>query len=329
MSSSLHTLRNITMGLSIAVVGLISISAQAAEPSKPISLIVPYPAGGPSDGTGRVIQPILAKILQKDVIVENVGGAGGALGAQRILRSGPDESHILVASPNETILAPLSNNALTYKPTDYTLAGVFGAIPYALVSRPSLEPNNIDELITYLRNAEKAPLSYGSMGHGSLNHLAGEDFRARTGSHMFHVPYNGGAPLIQALIGGHVDISFVTFTRDVLQQVHSGNLKFYGLTLAERPNAFAELPTVNEGSMLKDFEYSIFVGLAVDARTRPEFVQKLNESVSASLQDPGLKNRLQGFGYIEVPEMDIAATEKFYLEHASKFRELSAAIQHD
>src|SRR5690606_32772782 len=141
-------------------------------------------------------------------------------------------------------------------------------------SRPSLEPNTIDELITYLRNAEKTPLSYGSMGQGSLNHLAAEDFKAHIVGHMFHVPYKGGAPLIQAMLGGHVYISFVTFTQDVLQQIRAGHLKFYGLTLAKRPAVFADLPTVNEGSMLKDFEYSIFVGLAVDTRTRPEFVQK-------------------------------------------------------
>jgi len=329
VKTGLRSTRAIAMGLSLALANFFGVAAQAVEPSKPIHLIVPYPAGGPSDGTGRVIQPVLAKILNKDVIVENVGGAGGALGAQRILRSGPNEANVLVASPNEIILAPLSNNALTYKATDFTLAGVFGAIPYALVSRPTLEPDSIDQLIAYLRDASHAPLSYGSMGHGSLNHLAGEDFKSRIGGNMFHVPFKGGSPLIQALIGGHVDISFVTFTRDVLQQIQAGNLKFFGLTLAHRPEAFKELATVNEGQLLKGFEYSIFVGLAVDAQSTPEFMQKLNESVSESLEDPALKERLLSFGYIEVPPMDVAATKAFYSEQAHKYQKLSAAIAHD
>ena len=169
-------------------------------PSKVITIYVPYSAGGISDQQARTIAPHLSKALGQPVVIENLTGANGSIAAQKMLSSPVDGHSMMVVSPNETILAPLTITGLKYQAEDFRLLANGIAAPTALLARPTLDVNNLNELLAY---AVAKELRYGSVGLGSMPHLTAEDFRQRTGARLLHVPYRGGAPMIQDMMAGH------------------------------------------------------------------------------------------------------------------------------
>ena len=191
---------------------LISTAAWAQSfPTKPVSLVVPYPAGGVSDVIARSLNNVLAKHLGQPVLVENLGGASGGIAAQKVLNGPADGYMIFQGSPNELILAPLSNAAIKYKPEDFRLVQMITINPLAMLARKDLPATNGDELIAFARKTAKdgKPLTYASVGPGSLYHLLGEHMSKVTGVPMTHVPYKGGAPAVQDLMAGQVDFMLI------------------------------------------------------------------------------------------------------------------------
>jgi tripartite-type tricarboxylate transporter receptor subunit TctC len=172
---------------SLCAAAALALPAFAQVPAGSMTqLVVPYPAGGPTDAIARAISPAMSKALHRTVIVQNTAGASGALAAQKVLDAPPDGQLVLVGDPNGTVLAPLALSAVRFKPEDFVMVRNLGTSPFALVGRATLA-STLDELVA----ARPKGLTFGSSGIGSLNHLAGEDFRARTGLDMVHVPYPG------------------------------------------------------------------------------------------------------------------------------------------
>lgn len=216
-------------GLSALTLGSAPAQAQAqAFPTKPVSLMVPYPAGGLSDAIARVVEKPLSKALGQMVMVENLGGVSGALGAQKVLGAPADGHFLYQGSPNELILAPMALQAVKYRSEDFRMVQIIGAFPMAVLARKDLPASNLDELAALAKKAaaEGKPLTYGSVGIGSFYHVLGEHFSHLAGAAMTHVPYKGMAPLSTDLAGGQVDLSFIVVGAKDVALVEQGRIKF-------------------------------------------------------------------------------------------------------
>ncbi|HNB46313.1 MAG TPA: tripartite tricarboxylate transporter substrate binding protein, partial [Burkholderiaceae bacterium] len=228
-STKRQTLKTL-LGLSMAGALVATAAAPAMAqsfPNRQVNLMVPYPAGGLSDAIARTVEKPLAKALGQMVIIENLGGVSGALGAQKVLSTPADGHMIYQGSPNETILAPLALQAVKYKSEDFRMVQIIGAFPMAVLARKDLPANNIDELAALAKKAaaEGRPLTYGSVGVGSFYHVLGEHFAHIAGAPMTHVPYKGMAPLSTDLAGGQVDVSFIVVGAKDVALVEQGRLK--------------------------------------------------------------------------------------------------------
>jgi tripartite-type tricarboxylate transporter receptor subunit TctC len=311
-----------------ALIGAVAAAPVAIAQSAPayFSLVVPYAAGGPADSAARIIRPVFESVLGKTTIVENLAGAGGSIAAAKVLRSA-DGSQILVGSPNEVILAPLGLSAVRYKPEEFRLVGTIGELPYALIGRPDLPARTVDELIAYSKTNTGRPLSYGSVGTGSLNHLATEAFRAKTGMQLTHVPYKGGAPLVQDVMSGQIDFAFTPLAGNVPGLIEAGKVKFYGLTTVTRSARWKDWPTVNEGAILKDFVYSIWVGPVVPRSTPEPVVQRISAALEEALRQPEVRKGLADAGFLGAGITSPAQAQKLYASESEKFKQVADAIK--
>ena len=257
--------------------------------------MVPYPAGGVSDVIARTLNVTLSKHLGQPVIVENLGGAGGAIAAQKVLNSPADGHIIFQGGPNELILAPLSNSAVKYKSEEFRLVQMITINPMAVLARKDLPVNNGDELIAYAKKAADAgtPMTYASVGPGSMYHLLGEHMSKQTGISMTHVPYKGGAPAQQDLMGGLVDIFMTPFGKSHGQLVEEGKLKVVGVLSSERQAMFKKAPTLNESKALKGFVFEMWSGYFVRKDTPEAVVQALHKALSEVANDPAVRAALE------------------------------------
>ena len=200
---------------SAALAGLLLAASVAAQPypNKPVTLMVPYPAGGLSDVIARTVNNTLSKNMGQPVIVENLGGASGSIAAQKVLNSPSDGQIIFQGSPNELILAPLAISAVKFKSEDFRLVQMIATAQIAFLARKDLPVSNVDEFLDYARKQAKEgkPVTYASVGPGSFYHLLGEHLSKVTNIEMTHVPYKGAAPANQDLLGGQVDIFLAPF----------------------------------------------------------------------------------------------------------------------
>lgn len=300
--------------------------AAAAYPDRPISIIVPFPAGGPSDTGARRIAPHLTRLLGQPVVVDNVSGAGGAIGAQKVLRSPADGYTLFYGSPNETILAPVVNPAVKYQSNEFRPIRLSVVTPLVLVGRPSLEARNVDELVELGRTRRDRPLSFGSVGVGSAQHLAGENFKASTRAQMLHVPYKGAAPVLNDLLGDQVDLAFMTLSGGTLQLIESGKLTCYGMaTLAREPGA-TTLPTINEGRYVKDMHFQLWGGLFAPAKTPTALTERLNAALNAVHRVPELRVAIEASGAQVAPLDGLAETERFYASEIGKYRQIAHGL---
>lgn len=314
------------------LVGLLLAGAALAAdpyPSKPVMLMVPYPAGGLSDVIARLVSTPLAKQLGQPALVENVGGVSGAIAAQKVLSSPADGYYLFQGSPNELILSPLANSAVKFKSEDFRLVQMIGVSPMVLIARKELPANTIDEFITLARSVAKdKPLTYGSVGIGSFYHVLGEHLAQTIGASMTHVPYKGGAPLTQDLGGGQVDFAILPVAQQQLAMAEQGRLKIIGTIGNTRPDlpALKNVPTVNEGKLLKNFNFSIWTGYFVKKDTPEEVVQRLNKALNAVLSDTAVRAQLQAQNTLVAQSMTSAEAGKVYETETARFRAIAKSI---
>ncbi|MEP6655681.1 MAG: tripartite tricarboxylate transporter substrate binding protein [Betaproteobacteria bacterium] len=281
--------------LSLPLFALPSIALGAeGYPTKPIRLIVPFPPGGPADVLARMVGEKLGASMGKQVVVDNRPGAGGNLGMELAAKALPD-GYTLVLAPagNLTVNPSLYRNVPYDVAKDFAAVSVLAAVPNILVVHPSVPVNTIAELAQYAK-AHPGALNFSSPGPGSGAHLAGELFKSMAGVDMVHVPYNGIAPAVTAVLGGQVQLMFAGAPA-VLQHVKARKLKALGVASPGRLAAVPEMPTIAE-SGLPGFDVTSWYGIVAPAGTPTEVIARLQRELEKALRAPDVREKLGGLG---------------------------------
>jgi tripartite-type tricarboxylate transporter receptor subunit TctC len=262
-------------------------------PSRPVRLVVPFPAGGSTDVVARLVAEKLSQSLGQPVVVENRAGAGGTIGSEAVAKSAPDGYTLLLGTSSTHAVAPSLYPKLGYDPVrDFAPAVLIGTATVLVLVHPSVPVRNAAELITYAK-ANPSKLSYGSTGNGSISHLIAEYFKSAAGIQMQHVPYKGDSPLATDLLSGQVQVAFGTAAA-FLQHVQSGKLRALAITDAKPSPIAPNLPTVAE--TVRDFEALQWFGFFAPAGTPRDVVLRMNGDINKVLQMRDVVDKLQGLG---------------------------------
>ncbi len=286
--------------LAIAVLAMTAEAAVAQTyPSRPIRIVITFPAGGPSDTVVRPIAQRLAETWGQPVILDNRGGAGGVVGTEIVARAAPDGYNLLVGTAGGMAINPNLMAKLPYDPfRDFAPVCMLVINPQILVAHPALPANNVKELVA-LAKSKPGQLNFGSSGTGTATHLGMELLKLATGIDVVHVPYKGGAPAVTDLIAGQVQMIFVSMP-SVMPHVQSGRLKALAVGSAKRVASAPDVPTVAETGY-PGFEYANWNALFAPAGTPAAIVNKLNAEVVRILSDPALAQRLSAQGAEPAP----------------------------
>lgn len=280
-----------TMGALSTVTGAM---AQAAYPSKPISLVVPYPPGGATDIIGRIMAQAMSKSLGQPVVVENKAGAGTVIGAAEVAQAQADGYTLLISSNTTFTVNPAIKAKLPYDPAKNfeSVAGI-GSSPLVLLANPNVPVKTVKELVA-AANQPNAKFAFGSFGSGTTSHLAGEMFKYMAGVDILHVPYKGSAPAMTDLIGGQIQFTFDTNVA-ALPMLRAGKVKAIAVTSAQRSSTLPNVPTIAE-SGYPGYEMVPWI-VIVAPRGLPKAVsQKLTSSIQDILKDPNSKRDLERAG---------------------------------
>jgi tripartite-type tricarboxylate transporter receptor subunit TctC len=294
--------------------------------AKPITLLVPYPAGGPSDAIARIMNTPLGRELGQQVLVDNLGGVSGALAAQKVLAAPADGQMIFQGSPNELILSPLANAAVKLKAEDFRIVAPVADAVMVFVTRKDLGVSNVDELVALAKKSADKPLTYGSVGVGSLYHLILEDVQQQTGIKLQHVPYKGNAPLLQDIGGGQVDFAVLVYSAAMGALGDQGKLKVIGQLGAQRSELLKNVPSVSESKSLPKLNYKIWTGFFVPKATPEDTVVKLHKAIGATLQDPTVRKQLGEQTQAPSAPMTLAEAAKFYEAETARYRAIAKQI---
>jgi len=304
------------------------VCAADAYPSKPVVLMVPYPAGGLSDNIARTVNNALSKNLGQPVIVDNLGGASGAIAAQKVLNAPADGQIIFQGSPNELILAPLAISAVKFKSEDFRLVQMISTAQIAFLARKDLPVHTIDEFLDYARKEALAgrPVTYASVGPGSFYHLLGEHLSKITNIPMTHVPYKGGAPATQDLLGGQVDIFLAPFGKSYEDYQKQGKLKILAMLNSDRLDSVKEYPAISESKSLKNFTFNIWTGYFVKKETPEPIVQVIHKAITDALNDPAVHSGLETNSLLVAKPLTLQAAGKAYADGTAQFRAIVKSI---
>ena len=287
--------------LALCVTALFMTPAAQAQsyPTRPIRLVVPFTPGGSTDILARSIGIELSKAWGQPVVIDNVPGAGGSIGADKVAKSAADGYTLLMGHIGTLAVNSSLYPKLPYDPVkDFTPVAWVARVPNVLVVHPSVKANNVRELVA-LAKAKPASLNYGSGGNGSAANLATEYFKMQTGTSILHIPYRGTVPAVSDLLGGQIQVLF-TGAPAVIGQIKSGQLKALAVSSPQRLAALPDLPTVAE-SGYKDFEADQWYGVVAPAGTPAAIVAKLNTQINLALNTPELKTRLNNEGAVATP----------------------------
>jgi tripartite-type tricarboxylate transporter receptor subunit TctC len=278
-----------------ACVGM-PVQAQA-WPSKPITMVVPYPAGGGTDAVARLIADKIGPKLGQTIVIDNKAGASGLLGTGAVAKAAPDGYTILVALSTQFVINPFLFKKLPYDPNkDIALVSQIVVAPIVLLAHPSVPANDVPSLIKYI-GANKGKLSYGSYGIGSASHLSGAHLSQIAGGDMNHVPYKGEAPMLQDMIGGQVPMGFGSVTQ-AKAMIDGGRLKAIGVTGDKRLGALPSLPTFAEQGVKDDVFRTVgWIAMAAPGATPKAVIQRLADEVKAACALPDVRERMAGFGF--------------------------------
>ena len=292
------------LGLLLAVAALLAAPVAAGEdpkrwPSKPVMLIVPFPAGGGADNLARLVMPRVSRVLGQNIVIENRAGAGGNVGAEYVARAAPDGYTLLYGTNGTHAINASLYRELRFDPVrDFVPVSRMTEIAAMLIVNPQLPVNSTAELIRYAK-ANPGKLNFGSAGNGTTSHLAGELFRTHANIDIVHVPYRGGALAMTDLIAGHVQM-MIEVMPNAWPQVRDGRVRGLAVSTASRFPGAPAIPTIDE-SGLPGFEASAWDGIFVPAGTPAPIVTKLNAAIREALDDPELVAALLARGARPVP----------------------------
>ncbi|MFT0859712.1 tripartite tricarboxylate transporter substrate binding protein BugD [Ancylobacter sp. G4_0304] len=294
--------------------------AQAQDyPSRPVTMVVPFSAGGPTDTVARLVAESMSRSLGQQVVVENVGGAGGTRGAGQVAKASPDGYTILLHHIGQATAATLYRKLPYNVLTDFEEVGLVTDVPMTLIGKSGLEPKDVTELVAFVKD-KKDGVIYGNAGVGSASHLCGMLFMSALGTQMTTVPYQGTGPAMNDLVGGQIDL-MCDQTTNTTGQIKAGKVKAYAVTTPNRLKSLPDLPTMQEGGV-KDFEIAVWHGVYAPKGTPKEVVTKLNAALVAALQDPKVIARFADLG-TEPVALDRATPEvheKFLAAEVAKWK---------
>ena len=280
----------------LAAGGLVALATLPAVaqhyPSKPINVIVPFAAGGPTDVVARLVGEHMGRTLGTTFVVENIGGAGGSLGMTRAAQAAPDGYTIAVGNMGTQSAAPALYPNLRYDPAkSFAQIGIVNYTPQAIVARKTMAAPNLKDFIAYLKT-DSTKLSYGHAGVGSISHVSGLVFNAKFGSNPTLVPYRGTGPALNDLVGGQIDY-MVDQSLNVIPQIKAGTIKAYAVAAPKRLESLPDVPTTQEAGV--DFIFSAWNAMVAPKGTPADVVAKLVAALNKALDDPEVTKR-----YIEL-----------------------------
>jgi tripartite-type tricarboxylate transporter receptor subunit TctC len=284
---------------SLAALFAVGASAQATWPARPVSLVVPFAAGGPTDVVARSLAASMSKTLGQTVLVENKLGAGGTVAAAYVARAQPD-GYTFFIHHNGMATSTALYRKLSYNPlTDFEYVSQAVDVPMTLLARKDFPANNLQELIAYVK-ANQSKINLANAGLGAVSQLCGLMFERAIGVKLTAVPFQGTAPAMNALLGGQVDI-LCDQTTQTIPQIKAGSVKFYGVTTKNRIKALPDAPTLAEQG-LKDFEVLVWHGIYAPKGTPKPILDKMNAAVRAALKDPDVVKRMADLGAEIAPD---------------------------
>jgi tripartite-type tricarboxylate transporter receptor subunit TctC len=285
------------LGMWLAVTGA---ALAQSYPTKPVTMIIPFAAGGPTDVLGRVVGQRMSELLGQQVVVENVGGAGGMTGSKRVADAAPDGYSFVVgtvgthAQSQSIYKKPLYNAA-----TDFTPVALIAEVPIVLITRKDLPVNNLKEFIAYAK-ANQSKMQFGSAGAGSATHLGCVLLNYLIGVDITHVPYRGTGPAMQDLQGGRIDY-LCEVVSTAKPQIDGGTVKAIAIMTKERSKALPNVPTgIEQGT--PDLEAYTWNAIFLPKGAPAAVVKKLNEATVGAMKTPAVRERLEGLGAVIVPE---------------------------
>ena len=318
-----------TLGLLLSAAMSIHAPVHAQSfPNKPINLMVPYPAGGLSDVIARKVNQALAQELKQPVIIENLGGAGGAIAAQKVLNAPADGYYIFQGSPNELILAPMAMKAVKYKAEDFRLIQQMALAPMAIVARKDFPAKNANEMVAYIQKMAKEgkPVNYASVGNGSFYHLIGEELSKKIGAEMLHVPYKGGGPISQDLLGGQIDLFITPYGAPHVAMEKDGKLRFVAVLSSEPQRLIKHIPSVDENNLLKGFHYTIGSGYYVKKGTPEPIVEALHKALTKVMFDSDFVATMAAMGQDPSPVLKLEDAGKAYADDIKLYQGIAKSI---
>lgn len=315
--------------LALGLVGACATSALAqpdSYPSRPISIVVGYPPGGSTDLVARVVAEEMAKVLKATLVVENIGGAGGALGAQKAVNARPDGYTLLVGVNNEIVIAESINKGLKYKGArDLEPLALLATQPLVLVASPKAEVRTPAQFVDAVKKAP-GKHAFGSSGIGTSLHLLGELVKEKAGLDLLHVPYRGVAPLATDLLGGNIDYGVFVMS-SALPHIKAGKLVPIGTSEARRSGMTPEIPALAEHPAMKGIDLSSWFMLAGPKGMPKEVVARLRSAAQEALKAPALRQKLQDAGAsVAAPVADL---HKFMVDETEKFRRIADTAKID
>ncbi|HEX4763677.1 MAG TPA: tripartite tricarboxylate transporter substrate binding protein BugD [Usitatibacter sp.] len=292
-------LKRLALGCTMLAAALTA-SAQDTYPSRTITIIVPFAAGGPTDTVARLIGQSMGKALGQVMIVENTGGAGGTIGVEKVAKSSKPDGYTLLLMHIGISTAPTLYRKLRFDPQkDLEPIGLITDVPMTIIARKDFPPKDMKDLVTYVK-ANKDKVTYANAGVGAASHLCGMLFMTAIQTDLTTVPYKGTGPAMTDLIGGQVDF-MCDQTTNTTPQIKGGKVKAYAVTTPTRVKSLPDLPTAEE-SGLKGFEVAVWHGLWAPAGTPKADIAKLSAALKTALKDPEIIKKFADLGTEPVPE---------------------------
>jgi tripartite-type tricarboxylate transporter receptor subunit TctC len=313
----------LALGLSLTAVN----SAWAQPSSGPLTFIVHQPAGNPTDALARKLQPALQNQLKQTVVVENFPGAGGSLGVNRAIASGRDSATLIITSQTEPILTPITVASARYKAEDLRCLSLIGTGPYVLAGRPDLPVTTLQDLAAPSRRTSDKPLSFGHIGHGSMIHLIGEQLSRKLKGNFTFVPYKGVPPLVQDLIGGQIDLSFVPLAGPTANLIETGKIRAFGTTATSPSPRIPSLPLLSRlDPTLTDFVYSSWAAVFAPKATPAAQIEKFHAALAVATADAEFRAFIEAAAIERAEAMSLVALERFYQGEILTYRQLAKEI---
>jgi len=276
--------------VSVGIFGTYKVVTYGAEafPSSTVTIVVPFPAGGTADFLPRIVADFMSRSWNQPVVIENISGAGGNIGAERVARAKPDGYTLLASAPGPLAINHILYKSLSYDPTKFTPVTVLGTSPNVLVVSPKITARSVGDLIT-LAKSNPGKVTYASQGAGSTSHLTASLFESMAGVELVHVPYKGSAPAVNDLLGGHVDIMFDNLASSLAQH-RAGKLRILAVADRNRAPALPDVATIAE-SGLPNFLSVTWFGVVAPPKTPEPQITELNRAIVEALQRPEVRSR--------------------------------------